>query len=403
MNPTSSGRGAPTRRAAILTLAVLLIAADTADAQFLKTNRRWIFALVGAAAVGIPAAAFTKSKEAGSDVACSSKACVGTLAGGIGGLIGFLVGAEMDSRYSRRMAAGPSLDYDFRDVPLGMTPDRMAPFPGGAAVIGVRGARIVGRDGSVQERGAGVRGIEDVEVLPQKDLLVLSTFANLLSFSLRNDSIQGQVIDQRGGGSMAAFEERLAVASQDSLRLLSLDRVDGSVTVETVSGRENPSFVTDMTFSDYGRTGWILMEDRLVAVDPDLTVLNELQLPAVGRSLRTAGDRLLVSAGSDGVWVIDARNPTDAKIVLTYTGVKFAYAAALQGDTLYVAAGPEGVAVVDISGREPRILGVARESRFAVDVSVVEDGEIWILDRGGRSVQIASFGARAATPSGSGR
>lgn len=403
MNPTTSGLGVLARRAAILTLAVLLIAPDKADAQFLKTNRRWIFALVGAAAVGIPAAAFTKSKEAGSDVACSSKACVGMLAGGIGGLIGFLVGAEMDSRYSRRMAAGPSLDYDFRDVPLGMTPDRMAPFPGGAAVIGVRGARIVGRDGSVREKGAGVRGIEDVEVLPQKDLLVLSTFANLLSFSLRNDSIQGQVIDQRGGGSMAAFEERLAVASQDSLRLLSLDRVDGSVTVETVSGRENLSFVTDMTFSDFGRTGWILMEDRLVAVSPDLTVLSELPLPAVGRSLRTAGDRLLVSAGSDGVWVIDARNPTDARIVLTYTGVKFAYAAALQGDTLYVAAGPEGVAVVDISGHEPRILGVARESRFAVDVSVVGDGEIWILDRGGRSVQIASFGARAATPSGSGR
>jgi hypothetical protein len=403
MDRESFRLGALARRSAILTLAVLLIAPRPADAQFLKTNRRWIFALVGAAVVGIPAAALTESKDSGSDVACSSKACVGALTGGIGALIGFLVGAEMDSRYSRRMAAGPSLDYEFRDVPLGMTPDRMAPFPGGAAVIGVRGARIVGRDGTVRERGAGVRGIEDVEVLPQKDLLVLSTFANLLSFSLQHDTVQGQVIDQRGGGSMAAFEERLAVAGQDSLRLLSLDRVDGSVTVETVSGRQNASYVTDMTFSRFGRTGWILMEDRLASVKADLTVLGELQLPAVGRSLNAAGERLLVSAGSDGVWVIDGRNPTEPKIVLSYTGVKFAYAAALQDDTLYVAAGPEGVAVVDISGAEPRILGVARESQFAVDVSVVGDGEIWILDRGGRSVQIASFGASAATSSSSGR
>jgi hypothetical protein len=403
MDRESTGLGALARRGTLLTLVVLLIAPRSADAQFMKTNRRWLFALVGAAAVGIPAAALTSSKDSGSDVACSSKACVGVLTGGIGALIGFLVGAEMDSHYSRRMAAGPSLDYDFRDVPLGMTPDKMAPFPGGAAVIGVRGARIVGRDGTVRERGTGVRGIEDVEVLPQKDLLVLSTFANLLSFSLQHDTVQGQVIDQRGGGSLAAFEDRLAVAGQDSLRLLSLDRVDGSVTVETVSGRQNTAYVTDMMFSRFGRTGWILMEDRLAAVNPDLTVLGEVQLPAVGRSLNATGDRLVVSGGSDGVWVIDGRNPAEPKIVLTYTGVKFAYAAALQGDTLYVAAGPEGVAVVDISGAEPRILGVARESRFAVDVSVVGDGEIWILDRGGRSVQIASFGASAATSSSSGR
>jgi len=379
------------QRACVLALALLLVAPSSADAQFLKTNRRWIFALVGAAAVGIPAAAFTTAGESG--VSCSNKTCVGFLAGGIGGLIGFLIGSEMDSRYIRRMAAGPSLDYDFRDVPLGITPDRMSAFPGGAAVIGVGGARVVHRDGSVHERGSGIRGIEDAAVLPTRDLLILSTFANLLSFGLASDTVQGQVVDERGGGSMAVFQDRLAVAGHDSLRLLAVDRIDGSVRVETVHGRASPSFVTDMAFNSFGRTGWLLMEDRLVAVGSDLTVLGEMELPAVGRSLRATGGRLLVSAGSDGVWVIDIRNPEAPRIVLTYTGVKFAYAADVEGDIMYVAAGPEGVAVVDISGPEPRVLGVARESRFAVDVTVAGDGEVWILDREGKSVQIASFGA----------
>jgi hypothetical protein len=63
---------------------------------------------------------------------------------------------------------------------------------------------------------------------------------------------------------------------------------------------------------------------------------------------------------------------------------------------MYVAAGPEGVALVDISGAEPRVVGVAREPRFATDVVVSGVGAVWIVDRDGKSVQIADFGVRGA-------
>ena len=90
-------------------------------------------------------------------------------------------------------------------------------------------------------------------------------------------------------------------------------------------------------------------------------------------------------------------------MVLEYKGVRFAYAADLDGDQLFIAAGPEGVAVVDISGAEPRVLGVARNVKFASDVIPVGNGEMWILDREGRRVQIAEFITEAAGEPGSSR
>jgi hypothetical protein len=128
-----------------------------------------------------------------------------------------------------------------------------------------------------------------------------------------------------------------------------------------------------------------------VSYEAGLRKIGEVTLPATGRSVRAQGDRLVVAAGSSGVLVFDARDPTAPRIVQQYEGVRFAYAADLDGERMYVAAGPEGVALVDISGDEPRVVGVAREPRFATDVVVSEAGVAWILDRDGKSVQIADF------------
>jgi hypothetical protein len=380
---------APVWRALVVALGLLVIQPDAGLAQA-KSYKRFYLGLGGALLVGVPAYAFTGERSI--KAACSSKQCIGLVAGMIGGAVGFLIGSEMDKSYERRMAAGPTLDYKFRDVRLDLVPDRITPFPGGAAVAGVGGARVVFRDGTVSPRGSGVRGIEDVAVLPSLNLLVLSTFSNLIGFPVADDSAQGQVIDERGGGTMELFQNRLAVASLDSVRLLRLSRDDDDVLVETLAGFETTEFVTDMAFSGYGRVGWVLMEDRLVAYGADLRRIGEIVLPAAGRTVRARGSRLAVAAGTNGVFILDARDPAAPQVVQHYTGVRFAYAADLDGDRLYVAAGPEGVAVVDIAAERPKVLGVARRARFATDVVVAASGEVWILDRDGRSVQIAEFG-----------
>jgi len=270
-------------------------------------------------------------------------------------------------------------------------------------VVGMGGARVIRTDGSIQPRGSGVRGIEDVAVLPTLDLLISSTFSNLLSFSIASDTAYGQVIDQRGGGSMEVFANRLAVAGLDSIRVLDIRRDDDYVSVETVRGVENSDYVTDMAFSSDRDIGWVLREERLTSYEAGLRRIGEITLPAAGRTVRAEGNRLVVAAGSSGVFVLDSTDPARPRVVQRYEGVRFAYAADLDGDRMFVAAGPEGVALVDISGSEPRVLGVAREARFASEVVVSDTGAVWIVDRDGRSVQIADFGTRVAGEPDTGR
>ncbi len=382
------------RRSITLAVALAVISPASALAQS-KSYKRWYFGIGGALAIGIPAYVFT-SEERSLSSSCSSKGCVGGVAAAIGGLIGFLIGMEMDNKYERRMRAGPTFDYSFRDVPLDIVPDRITSFPGGAAIVGMGGARVIRSDGTVQSRGSGVRGIEDVAVLPALDLLILSTFSSLLSFEMADDSAYGRVIDERGGGSMEVFQNRLAVAGLDSLRLLDVSRTGDDVRIETVAGLENSDYITDMAFSADRNIGWLLKDNRLASYEAGLKKIGEVTLPAVGRTVRTQGNRLVVAAGSSGVFVLDAGDPAAPRIVQQYEGVRFAYAADLDGDRMYVAAGPEGVVLVDISGDEPRVLGVARETRFATDVVVSGVGAVWIVDRDGKSVQIADFGIRDA-------
>ncbi|KPK81939.1 MAG: hypothetical protein AMS25_04325 [Gemmatimonas sp. SM23_52] len=378
------------RRLLALALAVAILAGPTtAEAQALKKNRRWLFAVGAALAVGVPAYSFNEGNTINS--VCTSRQCVGIVAGIMGGAVGYLIGWELDSRYSRRMAAGPSLEYEFQNVPLGLVPDRMAGFAGGAAVIGLGGARVVLRDGTVLSRGSGVRGIEDSAVLPDLDLLVLSTFSNLIGFPLEDDSAQGQVVDEHGGSTLEVIDNHLAVAGADSLRLLQVQRQDEDISLARISAFEQTDFVTDITFSDFGRVGWVLAADRLCSFTPSLEKLGEVALPAAGRSVRAAGRRLAVAAGTRGVFLLDATDPRAPRVVSEYTGVRFAYAADLAGDLLYVAAGPEGMAVVDVSGSEPRVVGVAREVRFVTDVVVDGSGAVWILDRDGQRLQIAEL------------
>ncbi len=289
--------------AAVLILLVALPAAAEGQGG-LKANRRWVFGVLGALAAGVPAYAF--AGDGGGKFSCSSKACVGTAAALIGGGIGFLIGGELDSKYKRRVGSGPSLDYDFREVALDLVPDRLTGFSGGAAVVGLGGARIVMRDGTVRERASGVRGIEDVAVLLQQDLLVLSTFSNLLTFPVVDEARQGQVVDERGGGSLEVFRDNLAVAARDSLRLLRIEREPTDVSVATLAEIENDDYVTDMAFSDFGRVGWVLMGTRLVSYTAALERIAEFELPEAGRTVRAQGSQLAVAAGSHGVYVLDA-------------------------------------------------------------------------------------------------
>ena len=114
VQPELAGAG----RVLTLALALTVTLAPAAEAQSgLKSNRRWLFTLIGAVVAGVPSYAFAGDATVKGN--CTSRTCVGVAAGLIGAGIGFLIGSELESRYKQRMAAGPSLTYSFQNVVSG--------------------------------------------------------------------------------------------------------------------------------------------------------------------------------------------------------------------------------------------------------------------------------------------
>lgn len=382
---------------AALLVAPLDLAAQARDDGGLRGHKRFLYALVGAVAVGVPAYYVSGGRGVDGGV-CTSQSCLTGLAVVLGGGVGFLIGLEHDQKLTRRLAAGPTLRYEHRAIPLGLVPEEMVPFRSGAVVTGIGGAELVYRDGRTVSRARGIRGIEDATVLEGQDLVIFATASGLLAFPLSGDTVRGSLLDRTGGSAVEAIESDLAVGDASEIRLLRVDAPAGETPkAEPLVAVASGGLVTDLRWNPFSRVAWALIDDRLVAYAPGtLDRLGELTLPGPGISLRVRGDRALVAAGSDGVILVEIGDPAAPHVVQVIRGMRFAYAADLQGDRLHVAAGSEGMIVLDVSNEsDPRVVGVARTARFARDV-FAQDGQVWVLDRDGRRVEIAEITAETA-------
>ncbi|MBI4513529.1 MAG: hypothetical protein HY702_05405 [Gemmatimonadetes bacterium] len=385
--------------ALVLALAVLapeLRAQEVQKQGFLAGKRKWMFAVIAAVAVGVPAYIAGGSRTVEGN--CSDRGCLTTIAVLVGGGAGFLIGLEQDQRLKRRLRTGPTLRYQSITIPLTLVPDRLTPFSGGAVVTGIGGAEVVYSDGRVVGRARGVRGIEDAAVLEERDLIVLATGSGLLAFPLSGDTVGGVLLDRSGGSAVEEIESNLAVADASEIRLVRIAGADDALSTEPLAAVASDGAVADLGWNPFRRTAWVLVGNRLASYAPaGLEKLGEVALPGEGISLRIRADRAVVAVGTAGVALVDIADPATPRLARLITGLRFAYSADLDGDRLYVAAGPEGLMVIDISDESaPKVLGVARTPRFVRDVMVV-DGRVWVLDRDRRRVEVAEFAA-PATP-----
>lgn len=385
--------------ALVLALAVLapeLRAQEVQKQGFLAGKRKWMFAVIAAVAVGVPAYIAGGSRTVEGN--CSDRGCLTTIAVLVGGGAGFLIGLEQDQRLKRRLRTGPTLRYQSITIPLTLVPDRLTPFSGGAVVTGIGGAEVVYSDGRVVGRARGVRGIEDAAVLEERDLIVLATGSGLLAFPLSGDTVGGVLLDRSGGSAVEEIESNLAVADASEIRLVRIAGADDTLSTEPLAAVASDGAVADLGWNPFRRTAWVLVGNRLASYAPaGLEKLGEVALPGEGISLRIRADRAVVAVGTAGVALVDIADPATPRLARLITGLRFAYSADLDGDRLYVAAGPEGLMVIDISDESaPKVLGVARTPRFVRDVMVV-DGRVWVLDRDRRRVEVAEFAA-PATP-----
>ena len=383
-------RGVSVACACVLAAAPLRAAAQVgADDEGLKGGRRFLFALVGAVVGGVPAYLFAEERGGG---VCTSRTCLTALGVTFGGTVGFLIGLEQDHKHTRQMRRGPTLAYRPRTIPLGIVPEEMVPFGSGAVVTGIAGASLVYPDGRVLPRARGIRGIEDAAVLESQGLVVFATGSGLLAFPVAGDTVRGALIDRTGGSALEAVESELAVGGVRELRWLRVTGPPEEPSAETTATAQAPDLVYDVAWNPFQRVAWAVSGDRLVAYAPGtLEPLGELRLPGTGLRVRVEGDRAVVAVGSEGVLLVDISDPAAPRPVRQIEGMRFAYAADLAGDRLYVAAGPEGLIAIDISDEDsPRVVGVGRSARFVRDV-FERDGEVWVLDREGRKLEIAEL------------
>ena len=395
MRPSVRARIVCVSCAALLAVPVEAVAQQDATGSDggLRGHKRFLYALAGAVAAGVPAYLVGGGRSAGGF--CSSRTCLTGLGVVMGGGVGFLIGLEHDQKLTRRLQKGPTLQYAHQVIALSVVPEEIVPFRSGAVVTGIGGAELVYADGRTVSRARGIRGIEDAAVMEPQDLVVFATASGLLAFPLSGDTVRGSLLDRTGGSALEAIDADLAVGDASEIRLLRVTAPVGeSPSAERVAAVASGGLVVDLRWSPFSRAAWALIEDRLVAYAPgSLDRLGELTLPAPGLTMRIRGDRAVIAAGSGGVILVDIADPTAPRVVQVIRGIRFAYSADLYADRLHVAAGPEGLVVIDVSDESaPQVLGVARSARFVRDV-LAEEGKVWVLDRDGRRVEIAEITA----------
>ena len=107
------------RLALILAVTAQALEAQAADSRF---PRKWMMAGIGALATGAVATVYALSYDR--DIGgCSRASCVVPLSVALGGLVGYMIGKEMDDLYAVRYSHAPPLKLRGRELALTMVPN----------------------------------------------------------------------------------------------------------------------------------------------------------------------------------------------------------------------------------------------------------------------------------------
>jgi hypothetical protein len=365
-------------------LAAPLAAQERAGGRF---PRKWLVAGVGMLFAGTVATLYAVSFE--NDIGgCSSSRCVVPVSVGMGGLLGFMIGAELDKLYHLRYGHAPPMSLRGAQLPLSVEPNDLALRNGMVYVSGTDAVEIVEASPELRRGGLkarGLRGIGPVAPDHLRTSLLVGTAVGLYRFPLTTDD----------PGSLAYPGEISAMSSDANLLALGLGpefrvvRVADSLE-ERGAALPEDARVVDLAWQGADRL-WVLTEDRLVAYDVgpagELAVRGEgFPFPAIARRLSVVDSLAYVAAGSGGVYALDLRDPDLPVERANWSGARFVYDVAVVGDRVYLASGPEGLYVLHLGATGFSPLGLSRNVGF---VAAVEAGAeaLYLLDRSGLSLR----------------
>lgn len=384
-----------TRPGGVLLIALLFLGplASEAAAQEASGWRKWVFALAGAAVIGVPAAI----SEEQDDTFCGSRACMVTAGAALGATVGFLIGRELDAKSARDEAVGPRIRFDTEPVLLDLTPEGLALYEEGAVVVGSSGLALVDRTLAVRPLAGEMRGIRAVAAFPAHDALIAATPAGLFAFTLSApDDAAGKQLDRETASVLESLgRSSLLLARGAAWRRARLSGRGGDVTLEAEAeaATENQARPIAAEHASFAGVVWTLAGERLVArTAAGLNPIGTVALPAPGRSISLDGTRALIAAGGAGLFLVDVAEPGTAKLLAQIKGVDFAFDGVLEGNTAYVAAGGLGLLTLDLTDPlSPKVTGVARELGFVADIEKDAAGRLWVLDRQGARLHVVEL------------
>lgn len=363
----------------------LTVTAAPLPAQDGRLPRKWLMTGVGALVTGAMATVYALSFE--QDIGgCSQVTCVVPLSVALGGLVGYMIGKEMDDLYEVRYGHAPPIDLRGRELALRMVPNDVSVSDSTVLVTGSAGIELVHTGPALERlglRARGLRGIGAVTADHRRNLLLAGSAVGLYRFPLRGED-----------PGVLAFPGEISAIGREGADLLlglglavQLTRLRDSIEAAGPRLSENAR-VVDVAWQDAG-TAWVLTEERLAAyrvVGDSLEPRGAVAFPSLARRVTIAGTIALVSAGSGGLYAIDIRDPDAPAEIANWSGARFVYDAALLGQTAYVAGGPEGLYVLRLSEGRFAPVGLSRAVGFVAAVEAGPDA-IYLLDRTGAALR----------------
>ncbi len=393
-------RPAPGRtrgRSLILALALTLVGFVPAHAQTEQPpegSRKWIFGVGGAVLVGVPAY-LAEDFGVGS---CSSSNCFAPIAAAVGGIVGFMLGAELDKSAARKWVAGPKVDLSGVPYDVPLVVDYMTPITDGVALLGEAGLARANPVVGVTATYAA-RGLLAAVVAAEHEALLATSASAILSFD-QNASTRGARRAFGEGGAALAGDggSRLVLGGEGTLRLLDLSGKGIDVTmIEAVSATE-PVPARALVWSS-ADVIWEVAESRLVARSTEtLAELGTAALPGPARALSVDGTLGVAAGGESGVSVLDLSDPARPVVSAVYEGVRYAFDAELSGTRVYIAAGEQGLVILDLGAPEtPVVAGVV--GNLGLPYAVVRSGSsLYVLDRDNAELHVIPTPGGTTTP-----
>jgi len=375
------------KRTMTLVLLLAVLAAPAAAQQGGgRFPRKWLMAGLGAAVTGTIAVLYATSFE-GNIGGCSSATCVVPVTVGFGGLLGFMIGSEMDKLHRIRYGHAPPLSLRGVELALSSEPNDLAFRDDAIYVTGTEAVEVIATGPRMTRtaiKARGLRGIGPVAPDLIQNTLLVGTSVGLYRFPLGTDepgalAYAGEISALSGDGHL------LAVGLGPEIRIL---RVNDSLEA-TADSLPEDARVVDLAWQGSQRL-WVLTEDRLVAFDVDESgrpsARGAYTFGAVPRRLTLTDSLAIVSAGSGGVYAVDLRDPDHPAELANWSGARFAYDAAQLYDRVYVAAGPEGLYVLRLTAEGFTPVGLSRSLGFVAAVEAGPDA-IYLLDRAGYALR----------------